>query len=217
MTVEVLLLAIVCGITLLAYMIAINAHGALRISFSYFLATMMLAGTVWLVVQYVNRDLEQKRNIEITRLEEKRKAEAEAFRKDAESMVEKNKVLSNYTAKLMILISNAAVVANQVLSVDLQNRDVNYETLVGRAADAKRRVDELVKQYSVMDSVQIYLPDQYVVVKEGLKSLSDAVQSYKSYYSSEDSAQEAMREKLLRVKAKDALEKFSKAGTMLNK
>lgn len=217
MTVEILLIAIACGITLLAYMIAINAHGAVRISFSYFLATMMLAGSVWLIVQYVNRDLEEKRKLEIVRIEEKRKAEAETFRKNAEAMVEKNKLQSSYTAKLVIFISNASSIANQILSVDLQNRNVDYETLVGRAAETRRKVDELSKQYREMDSLEASMPDQYVIIKDGLKSLTDAAINYKSYYLSEDSTQEMQREKALRYKAKDALDKFNKAESLLSK
>ena len=47
MSIEILLLGIACSMTLLAYMIAINAHGTTRLSLSYFLATLMLAGNVW--------------------------------------------------------------------------------------------------------------------------------------------------------------------------
>jgi len=217
MTIEVLLLAIACGITMVAYLVAINAHGAFRISFSYFVATLMLAGTVWLVVQYVNEDLEVKRNYEMLRQEAKRKADEEAYRKDAESMVLQNKVLANYTTKLVILIANASAVANQLISVDLQNKNADYETLVARAAEAKGKVETLYMQYSKMDSIQEYLPDQCLLVKDGFKSLNDAVVNYRSYYLSEDSTQESQREKVLKIKAKDALDKFNKASALLNK
>ncbi len=217
MTTEVLLLAVACGVTMLAFMIAINAHGPFRISFSYFLATLMLSGTVWLITRYVNQDLEIKRSIEMTRMEEKRKAEEEAYRKDAEVLVMQNRVLSSYTSKLVLLIANAVNMTNQILAVDLQNKSEDYETLSGRAAETKRKVDELSAQYDKMDSVKTYLPEQYALVKDAFKKLSEAVYNYKNYYISEDSVQEAQREKLFRLRAKEALDKFNKAGAMLGR
>ncbi len=217
MTTEVLLLAIACGITMLAFLIAINAHGPFRISFSYFLATLMLSGTVWMITRYVNQDMEIKRSIELTRLEEKRKAEEEAYRKDAEVLVMQNRVLSSYTSKLVLLIANAVNLTNQMLAIDLQNKSEDYETLSGRAAETKRKVDELSAQYDKMDSVKTYLPEQYILVKDGFKKLSEAVHNYKNYYVSEDSVQEAQREKLFRLRAKEALDKFNKAGITLGR
>ena len=217
MTVEILLIAIACGITILAYMVAINAHGPLRLSLSYFLATMMLAGTVWVVVQYVNRDMEQKKIAEITRLELQRKAEEEAYKQNAETLVLKNKVLTKSTTKLIIMISSAVSTANLVLNVDLQNKNSDYESLMRKATEAKRNVDELSAQFAKMDSVRSQLPDSYLLVEDGMKNLSEAAANYKSYYYSEDSSQEALREKLLRIRAKEALEKFNKASIMLNK
>ncbi len=76
MSVEILLLAVMGGITLLAYMVAINSHGPTRLSISYLIATVILAGTVWVTVQYVNNDQNIRNSEEVKRLEqEKQKAE----------------------------------------------------------------------------------------------------------------------------------------------
>jgi hypothetical protein len=76
MSVEILLLVILAAMTLLAYMVAINSHGTTRLAFSYLIATVILAGTVWATVQYVNSDINGKRMEEFKRLEsEKQKAE----------------------------------------------------------------------------------------------------------------------------------------------
>ena len=68
-TVDVLLLAALGGITLLAYMIAINAHGPIRLSLSYLLATCHLAGTVYVTVQYVNSTADRRTAEQIQKLE----------------------------------------------------------------------------------------------------------------------------------------------------
>jgi hypothetical protein len=217
MTVEILLIAIACGITTLAYMVAINAHGPLRLSLSYFLATLMLAGTVWVIVQYVNRDMEVKKNEELSRVELQRKAEQDAYKQNAETLVLKNKLLANSTTKLIITISNASNIANLILNVDLQNKNIDFETLVRNASETKRRVDDLSLQYVKMDSIQLQIPDSYLLIKDGIGNLLEAATNYKSFYTSDDSSQEAQRERLLRVRARDALEKFNKASAMLNK
>jgi hypothetical protein len=217
MTVEILLIAVVCGITVLAYMVAINAHGPLRLSLSYFLATMMLAGTVWVIVQYVNRDLEAKKMAELSRLEIQRKAEEDAYKQNAETLVLKNRVLTNNTTKLVIMISNASNIANMILNADLQNKEIDFETLLKKASDAKHKVDDLAVQYAMMDTIQSQLPEPYLLIKEGLGNLSEAAINYKNFYYSEDSTQETQREKLLRIRAKEALEKFNKASSLLNK
>lgn len=217
MTVEILLIAIACGITTLAYMVAINAHGALRLSLSYFLATVMLAGTVWVIVQYVNRDMEVKKNEELSRIELQRKAEEDTYKQNAETLVLKNKVLANSTTKLIVMISNASNIATLILNADLQNKSIDYETLMRKASEAKLKVDELSIQYAKMDSIQLQFPDSYLLIKEGIGNLLEAATNYKNFYYSEDSTQEAQREKLLRIRAKNAIEKFNKAGAMLNK
>jgi hypothetical protein len=217
MTVEILLIAIVCGITTLAYMVAINAHGPLRVSISYFLASIMLAGTVWVVIQYVNRDMEVKKKEELSRIELQRKAEQETYKQNAETLVLKNKVLSNSITKLIITISNASNIATLILNVDLQNKNIDFETLVRNASETKRKVDDLSSQYEKMDSIQSQLPDSYLLIKEGIGKLLEAASNYKNFYTSDDSSQETLREKLLRVRAKESLEKFNKASALLNK
>ncbi len=217
MTIEILLLAIMGGITLLAYLIAINAHGPFKISFSYFLATIMLAGTVWLIVQYVNQDMEVKKSEELSLLEMKRKAEEEAYKQKAELLVLQNKEYVNVAKKLLIFISSASNYASLILNVDLQNKSVDFNTLLGKASETKQKVDVLSAQCATMDSVQKIYPESYLLIKDGIKKLSEAVTNYKNFYYSEDSTEESQRERLLRGRAKDALDKFSKASALLSK
>ena len=67
MGVEVYLLCSFVGLTLLAYMVAINSHGPTRLSVSYLIATLMLAGTVWAIVQHVNTGLDERKMEEFKR------------------------------------------------------------------------------------------------------------------------------------------------------
>lgn len=217
MTVELMLIAIACGVTLLGYLVAINAQGPLRLSVSYLIATIMLAGTVWVIVQYVNKGVEIKKNEELAKVELKRKAEEENFKQQAESIVLQGKLHAGISSKLVMMISNASNYANLILNADLQNKSMAFETLLENASETKRKVDEISNQYNKMDSVQLLFPDSYPLISDGIGNLSEAATNYKNYYFSEDSSQESQREKVLRSRAKTALEKFNKAGTLLSK
>ncbi len=215
MTVELLLIVIIGGITLLGFLIAINAHGPFRLSVSYFLATLMLAGTVWIIVQYVNKDIELKKTEELSKLEQNRIAELENYKQRAEEIAQQNKTYVEITKQFVAIVSNASNYALMMQNVNLQNKNLDFETLVRKASDSKNKVDELSTQFSRMDSIKIIYPDSYELIKDGIKSLTEAAISYKNYYYSEDSAQEGKREKIMRSRAKDALDKFSKASSLI--
>lgn len=215
MTVELLLIVIIGGITLLGFLIAINAHGPFRLSVSYFLATLMLAGTVWIIVQYVNKDIELKKTEELSKLERNRIAELENYKQRAEDIARKNKTYVEITKQFVAIVSNASNYALMMQNVNLQNKNLDFETLVRKASDSKNKVDELSAQFSKMDSIKIIYPDSYELISDGIKSLTEAAISYKNYYYSEDSTEEGKREKSMRLRAKDALDKFSKASSLI--
>ncbi len=123
MSVEVLLLALACGMTILAYMIAINAHGPTRLSLSYLMATIMLAGTVWGIVQYVNTDLDSRKMEELKRLETEKKI-AEARIQSQEEALRANKERMGQAAKLNTIIATGTGLASAMINIDLQDRGV---------------------------------------------------------------------------------------------
>jgi hypothetical protein len=217
MTVELLLISIAGGITLLAYLIAINAQGPFRLSVSYLMATLMLAGTVWIVIQYVNEGVEVKKNNELAKIEMLRKIDEQSIKQQADSILLQGKLHAGIASKMILIISNASNYANLILNADLQSKTMDFETLMDKASETKKKVDDISAQYAHMDSIQMLFPDSYLLIKDGIGCLSEAAANYKNYYFSEDSSQESQREKVLRMRAKVALEKFNKAGMLLSK
>ena len=214
MTVEVLLLAIACGITLLAYMVAINAHGPTRLSLSYLIATIMLAGTVWGVVQYVNTDLDSRKMEELKRLEMEKNLAEERIQSQEEAL-RSNRAKMSFATKLNSVITSGTGFATSMINVDLQDRSLDLDILMKRASDIKKKTDELKKEFETLAVENTFFTEPTSVIKEAIQSLSEAAYYYRSYYYSEDPEQEKLRERILRQKARLAYDKFQGASALI--
>jgi hypothetical protein len=214
MTIEVLLLALTCGMTILAYMIAINAHGPTRLSLSYLMATVMLAGTVWGIVQYVNTDLDARKMEQLKRLEsEKRMAEARI--QSQEEALKANKARMNFSASLNKIITMGTGFASTMINIDLQDRGVDLEVLMGRASAMKKKTDELKNEFEKLSSPDTFFNESMSLLKESVQSLCEAAYYYRSFYYSDDSEQEHVRERVMRKKARAAYNSFQKVSTLI--
>ncbi len=214
MSIEVLLLALACGMTILAYMIAINAHGPTRLSLSYLMATVMLAGTVWGIVQYVNTDLDAQKMEELKRLESEKKL-AEARVQSQEEALKVNKERMGQAAKLNTLITSGTGFASAMINVDLQDRGTDLEVLMGKASEMKKKTDELKNNFEKSLPVDIFFNEAVALLKDAMQALSEAAYYYRSFYYSEDSEQEHLRERVLRQKARAAYDNFQKASALI--
>jgi len=214
MTIEVMMLAIACGMTILGYMIAINAHGSTRLSLSYLMATIMLAGTVWGIVQYVNSDLDAQKMEQIRRIEAEKKL-AESRMQSQEEALKANKERMGVATKLGAIISTGTGLASTMINIDLQDRDAQLEVLMGRAGETKRKADELKGTFEKTETFDSSFNVTVGLLKEAIQSLTEAAYYYRSFYYSEDSEQEDLRERVLRQKARVAYDKFQKAGASI--
>ncbi|MBN1757860.1 MAG: hypothetical protein JW863_06055 [Chitinispirillaceae bacterium] len=214
MSVEVLLLALACGMTILAYMIAINAHGPTRLSLSYLMATIMLAGTVWGIVQYVNTDLDTRKKEEIRRLESERKL-AEARVQSQEEALRANKERMGQAARLNTIITTGTGLASAMINIDLQDRGADLESLMGKASAVKKKTDDLKNDFEKLSLTDPFFNEPVALLKTALQSLAEAAYYYRSFYYSEDSEQEDLRERVLRKKARIAYDTFQKASALI--
>lgn len=211
MSTEILLLAVLGGITLLGYMIAINAHGPTRLGLSYFIATLMLAGSVWAVVQYVNQGTASMKIEELERLEmEKQKAEERIA--SQEKALRQNKERLSFAARLNGIITQGTGLASTMINTDLRDRSVNLDVLMGRATSTKKKTSELSEEFSEVTDSKNYFPDAMEALENGVEKLQEAGKFYWLYYRSEDTPQEELRERIMRQRAREAYELFQKAG-----
>jgi hypothetical protein len=214
MSVEILLLAVLAGIALLAYMIAINAHGPTRLGLSYLIATIILAGTVWAVVQHVNSGLDTKKVEEIKRLELEKKLAEERIRSQEEALRE-NKQRMGFAGKLNAIITKGTGEASTMINIDLQDRSSSLDALMARANETVKVTRETKNELEKLKVEDEFFRESVTLMKEAVDLLNEAAYYYSRYYRSEDPDQEALRERIMRQKAKAAYEKLQKASAMV--
>ncbi len=214
MSVEVLLLGLMVGITLLGYMIAVNSHGSTRLSISYLIATVLLAGTVYSIVQHVNMDLDRKQQQEYKRLEME-KEQAEERIKSQEQTLMRGKRMMDAAGKINSIINQGTGYASNMMNVDLRDFSVELDVLMGRATAMSRKVNALSSEFNALSSEAAYFAEGSSLVKNSLKSLKEAANYYKLYFRAEDTVQEELRERMMRQKARQAYNQLSQASSKI--
>lgn len=214
MSIEILLLAVLVGITLLAYMIALNSHGPTKLSISYLIATLILAGTVWAIVQYVNSGLDKKQMEEFRRLELEKKMAEERIASQEQTILE-NKKRTNFATKLNNIINQGTGLATAMMNVDLRDFSTELDVLVGRAHATKRSADELLQEFEKIKNEESYFAESISLIGESINQIITAAKYYSIYFRSEDSAQEEVRERMMRQEARKAYEQLKKAGSLI--
>lgn len=214
MSVEILLMVNIAGITLLAYMIAINAHGPTRLGISYLLATIMLAGSVWVVVQHVNTGIDSKKVEEIRRLDSEKQL-AEERLKSQEEALRKNRERLAITGKINAIITAGTALATTMQSVDLQDRNVDLDGLIARAVSKGKESRDMKDDFEKLKISDRHFDQSLAALKEAIQLVGEAAYYYKSFYYSEDTDQEQLRERIMRQKSRAAREKFQAAAAQL--
>jgi len=218
MSVEILLLLVLGAVTLVAYMVAINAHGTKRLAVSYLIATAILVVSVWATVQYVNSGDNRKKMEEFKKLEsEKQKAEDQMHSQEAAMQVamRENKERLSLATRLNSIITRSTALATAMTNANLRDMNSELDVLVGRAADSKRKAEDLLDEIGKMKVTDSLFSQSTSLIKEALKQLAEAAQYYVLYYRAEDSAQEELRERIMRQKSTSSHDLLQKAATLI--
>ena len=215
MSVEILLLGILVGMTLLGYMIAINSHGPTRLSVSYLIATLILAGTVWAIVQQVNYGDSQKQQKRLKQLELEKQQMQDFARSQKQSLLE-NKIKMDAAAKINEIISQGTGYASDMMNVDLKDFSVELDALIGRANQMKNNIAALVTGFENLKEERALFPESVPSINEALGNLTEAAKYYRRYFRAEDSIQEELRERLMRQKSREAYDMLKKVGSQIS-
>jgi hypothetical protein len=218
MSTEVLLLIILGALTLIAYIVALNSHGPTRLAISYLLATSILIATVWVTVQYVNSGDNRRKMEEFKKLEsEKQKVEEQMHLQQAamQQAMRENKERLAVAGKYNGIITKGAALSVTMMNLDLRDLSLELDVLLGKATDTKRKVEELAGEFEKMKVADTLFLQTGSLIKEAIKQLTEAAQYYALYYRAEDSAQEELRERIMRQKATEAHDLLQKASTLI--
>ncbi len=218
MTTEVLLLIVLGALTLVAYIVALNSHGPTRLAISYLLATSILIATVWVTVQYVNSGDNRRKMEEYKKLEsEKLKVEEQMQSQQAamQLAIRENKERIAVAGKFNGIIAKGAGLSATMMNLNLRDLSQELDVLLGRASDAKKKAEELSVEFEKMKVTDTLFLQTQTLIKEAVKQLTEAAQYYYLYYRAEDSAQEELRERIMRQKATEAHDLLQKASSLI--
>lgn len=215
MSIEILLLGILVGITLLGYMIAINSHGPTKLSVSYLIATLILACTVWAIVQHVNYGDSKKQQERYKQLELE-KQQAEDFARSQEQSLLMNREKMDAASKVNEIISQGTGYASDMMNVDLKNFSVELDALMSRANQMKNNVAALITEFENLKKERVLFPESVPSINEALSNLTEAAKYYRRYFRAEDSIQEELRERLMRQKAREAYDLLKKVSSQIS-
>ena len=218
MSIELLLLMILAGLTLLAYMVALNSHGPTRLAISYLMATAILVGSVWATVQYVNTGDNRRKMEEFRRLElEKQKAEDQMHVQEAamQTALRQNKERLIMATRINGIVTQATGLSSIMINANLRDPNLELDVLIGRANDVKRKSEELSSEFEKMKVTDSLFTESTSLIKEAFKQLTEAAQYFMLYYRAEDGAQEELRERIMRQKASGAHDILQKASTLI--
>ena len=206
---ETLFLALLVFLTVIAYMIAINAHGVWRLTLSFLLATCMLGGTVWAIILQYSTTTKTAVLVERRRLE----AERKEFMQDKEQALAKEQM--GNAARASQLVAQAKNLAASLQAEALQDPAYTYEQLVARSAASEQRFAALQSEVDAYGQVVALYPDAAKLLTEAMAELKEACKLYRSYYYAENSAAEQARERQMKQRAGKARELLAKADKVL--
>jgi hypothetical protein len=207
---ETLFIALLVFLTVIAYMVAINARGAWRLTLSFLLATCMLGGTVWVIILQYSTTAKTAVEIERRRLQ----AERQELLQDREQTLAMKEQMGN-AARVSHLIAQVNGFAAALQTEALQNPGYSHEQLVARASESEQRLAALQKEIDEYGQIVAGYPSAAKLMAEAMTELKEACKHYKSYYFAENSAAEQSRERQMKQRAGKAQELLAKADKAL--
>ncbi len=215
-----MLLVVLGAITVSAYMTAINALGVARITISFFLATVLLAGTVIVIIQYVEQRQEvREKKMQQQKLQEmvtKQQQRLEEVKREMRRQLSQKRQTIEAAREIESNVTRAEKLASFISNVNLTDRSLSLNELMDRASGTRKRVAELESTITKLQQKHANFSEVFEPIQQGMKSLSSASQYFYSYYHAETGAQEQRWENKMRVQANAAQSHFEKARQLID-
>ncbi|MCL2688506.1 MAG: hypothetical protein FWE57_01490 [Chitinispirillia bacterium] len=210
MSVEVLLMAVLIALTIVAYMIAINARGMWRLMLSFLFASCMLGGTVWVIVEHYSE------TSRVAMQKERRKFENE-IRAAEERLQSKGEALerTNSASAVLPIISQANGYASLLIRERLHDPDLSHDQLVARATQTQQQIERLQNEIRISAQIVNQFPEAAKLIESAMTHLLEACRFYRQYYFAENSAEERRIESLLRQNARSAQDALVRAASSI--
>jgi hypothetical protein len=216
MPVEIYLVILMFSITLAALISAINARGTAKIVLSYIFASLVLLASVYVLLTFMtDKELAAKEAEKLKYEEQLKLAEEEArLANEQNASVEGEK---KYKADLMSIVNSGSDIARAVLSVNVEDEDVDFDVLVGRSASLKGQAYRLKKDFEDTKAPKDVkgFDDARRDIEKAIKNLTVAGNYFNLYFKAEDEEEEDERYDIYRANANAARSNFSRASNKL--
>ncbi|MGM0443503.1 MAG: hypothetical protein ACQEQV_04885 [Fibrobacterota bacterium] len=219
---EIIGLITLSSVTIVGYMIALNARGMARIALSFLMATLLLGGTVFAVVQYINssntekadahqaQTLQEKAELERKLLAQKLENQQLALEKEEKEkrlkMIEKRKKEAD---RLLSLISEVEQLARSLSDVRLSDRRYGYSQLVAQAEKFQNSVSRVETRFDEMKGDLSFFANIGPDIAAAIEDLNTAARFYRLYYSAESTYQERTRKREMEKHRRSARERLT--------
>ncbi len=218
---EIYSLGIMLFISCAALIGAINSRGTVKMVFSYLLAFICLAGTGFLIGQYVsnmsqakafkfeesNKALEQKVEEMQQTLEETMKEEAEQSAQEAA----KAKAIADYKKEAYSVLLKGQKVASRLTGYKLVvGSDSEYEEAVKKANYYLAESRRILKEAKALTAPEDMAKAQENFLK-GLETLATATSRMRRYYTAENSQEEQDIANIFKYKIQQAKDILSQS------
>lgn len=224
LTAEHLSLFVLASVTLLAFMIALNAQGVTRISISFLIATVILVMSVFAIVTHLNVKSEDELENNRKKVQSDKLALAQQLEKQKEMIEAKNerikleqeKSRSREMVKVVAKLNDLKALASKLKSVQLHDYSLDYSQLTARAHAMSNKVTRAEADFEVLSSELDHFKSLVPDIKTGIEKLKKSAKYYKLYYKANDERQERVREGVIRNSAQEAEKAFSVVTKIVN-
>jgi len=231
METNVLLLFLLAGVTLSAYVTAINSKGTVRIVLSYILASLVLLITVFCIMKHSSsQELAEK---EAEKVRQKAQYEEQLRQAELQRQAEENARLAaesnqaasgieaqkQYKDALLSIVNSGAGVARAILGVDVENENADMDALLSKSNSLKIQANSLKTKLSDLTAPEgtQTLDEGRKNAEKGLQLLAASANAFNLFFKAEDENEEDERFDLYRQNAKAASGALSKAAGLIEK
>jgi hypothetical protein len=202
------LFAILFAITIVGFIVAINSKGTVKISLSYVLATVVLVGSMYMLVDYLGK-IKLQRQIQ---LEESRRQKDQEELLRQQEMVQKEGAME-YKDFIESLAGKGRGVAYNLRSLDLADESIEMEVFFTKAATAKNTAYSILKSLKDRQQPKSGFESSVSAATNGANRLLSAGKYLDLYFKSENESEEVQRENAFQSNIRDAISYFDQALT----
>lgn len=202
-----LLFILLFGMTVVAFIIAINSRGPVRMAFSYVLATALLVACVYESMLYWGESRLQDQLKRAQALEEARRLREQADQNQG--------ALAAYGDFLKSLATRGKIVTVKMRNLNLEDETIDMEVYFAVASSASAEAGRLLRELEARKVPEEKFKGAYEMLKKGIGQTQNAAKYLNLYFKSENEEEEARRAQIYSSSIREAVYIFDQIDNMV--